>query len=265
MELSSTGFRRQMRMQGEVIHKWFENLLSENLTEIIPDIEAAKYTYVFSADMIKGFCKKGNLASPRVDAISKPVAELLAKMHGAGVENFVLVQEWHDPAAKEFEAFPEHGIAGTEEAQTIPELTELPFFDKFIIFPKNALTPAWSCRDKRYEPSPYTHPIYPGGMEPVFGESFDEYLAAQDMRIAVIAGNCTDLCVRELAMHLRMWANQHQKDMRVIIPENCVQTFDLPIDVAEEIGAMPHLGDVHHVWALYEMARNKIEVVKEIV
>ena len=261
----SVGFKRQMHMQGEVILKWFESLSPENLAEIIPDTDAAKHTYIFSADMIKGFCKKGNLASPRVDAISNPVAELFMRMHEVGVENFVLVQEWHESDAKEFEAFPEHCIAGTEEAETIIELTELPFSDKFIIFRKNALTPAWSYREKQHEPPPHTHPIYPAGTESMFKESFDKYLTAQDMRTAVIVGNCTDLCVRELAMHLRMWANERQKDMRIVIPANCAATFDLPVDVAEKIGAMPHQGDAHHVWALYEMARNKIEVVKEIV
>jgi len=256
---------KEFRQMGKVMDEWYRNLESISLKDLIPGEDVAKHTFVFSADMIKGFCKKGNLASPRVDAISEPIAELFVRMHGASVDNFVLVQEWHDPEAKEFQAFPEHGIAGTEEAQTIPELTELPFFYKFIIFLKNALTPAWSYREKQHEPPPYTHPIYPIGTKPVFRESFDEYLAAQDMRTVVIVGNCTDLCVRELAMHLRMWANQRQKDMRIVIPANCVETFDLPIEVAEKIGAMPHPGDVHHVWTLYEMARNGIEVVKEIV
>jgi len=256
---------KEFSQMGKIMSVWYRNLDPIALKDLIPDEDAAEHTFVFSADMIKGSCKEGNLASPRVDAIAKPVAELFVNMHGATVKNFILVQEWHEPDAKEFEAFPAHCIAGTEEAETIPELTELPFFDKFIIFSKNALTPAWSYRDRRHEPPPYTHPIYPKGMEPMFKESFDEYLAAQDMRTAVIVGNCTDLCVRELAMHLRMWANEHQKDMRVVIPANCVQTFDLPFDVAEKIGAMPHPGDVHHVGALYEMARNNIEIVREIV
>jgi nicotinamidase-related amidase len=141
----------------------------------------------------------------------------------------------------------------------------LPFSDKLPIFLKNALTPAWAYREKRHESPVKTHPVYPMGYNPVFKESFERYLDTQDIRTAIIVGNCTDLCVRELAMHLKMWANEHQKDMRVVIPENCVQTFDLPFDVAEQIGAMPHPGDVYHVWALYEMRRNGIEVVREIV
>jgi len=267
----SAEFRKQMRMQSEVMLKWFEGLSPVSLAEIIPDEDAAKHTFVFSADMINDFCVPDGkepterpLASDRVGAITEPVVDVLSTVHDSGGE-CVLVQEWHDPNAKEFSSFPPHGIAGTVGAEVITRIWLLPFADKFTIFLKNALTSTWAYREKRHEPPPHTHPVYPAGYDPVWRESFDVYLSTHDIRTAIIVGNCTDLCVRELAMYIKMWANQHQKDVRVVIPENCVQTFDLPIDVAEEIGAMPHPGDVEHVWALYEMARNGIEVVKEIV
>lgn len=249
---------------GKIMAAWYKNLPTVSLLELIGDEEAALHTYVFSADMIKGFCKKGNLASPRVDAISMPIAKLFTKLHDAGATNFVLVQEWHDPHAKEFEAFLAHGIQGTEEAETIPELAELTFADRFTVFLKNTLSPIWAHREKRHEPPPHTHPIYPENYSHVFREGFGRYIETNGIRTAIVVGNCTDLCVRELAMFLKMWANEHQKDMRVIIPANCVETFDLPFDVAQKLGAMPHPGDPYHIWTLYEMARNKIEIVKEI-
>ena len=257
--------QKDLTRMGSEISKWLKGLKPINIKEIVPDEEEARYVYIFSADMIKGFCKEGNLASERVDAISQPIANLFIRFYEASVKKFILLQEWHDPHAKEFESFPEHGVQGTEEAETIPELSELPFADEFVVFRKNTFSPAWSHREKRHKPPEKTHPIYPDGHNSVFNENFDKYLEYHDIHTAIVVGNCTDLCTRELAMYIRMWANEHQKDMRIIIPENCVETFDLSFDVAVEIGATPHPGDVYHAWALYEMARNNIEIVKEIV
>ncbi len=255
---------KEFSQMGRVMNEWYRSLEPIALKDLIPDEEAAKHTFLFSADMIKGFCKKGNLASPRIDAISKPIAALFTKLYEAGVPNFVLIQEWHDPEAKEFQAFPAHGIRETEEAETIPELAELAFADRFIVFLKNSISPAWAYREKRHKPPSHTHPTYPEGFDPVWRERFEKYLETNDIRNAIFVGNCTDLCVEQAVMYVKLWANERQKDMRVVIPANCVQTFDLPIVVAEKIGATPHPGDMYHQIALYEMARNKIEIVREI-
>lgn len=243
---------------GAVVRKWYKVQVAPHtlsLSDLVPDEETRKRTAVFCADMVNGFCKEGALASARIDAISKPVAELFGRMHSAGVETFVLVQERHHPQAKEFESFPPHCVAGTDEARTICELLALPFAENFIVFYKNSLTPAFAYRCDVF------------AKDLILEHNFQSFLESRmpSIKTAIVVGNCTDLCVRELAMYLRLWANHHQQDMRVIIPENCVQTFDLPFDLAVQIGAMPHPGDMYHMLALYEMARNGIEVAREIV
>lgn len=258
--INLTKVMRDSYLMSENILAWYTRymrLKSVTIKSVVPSKRAARRVAVFSADMINGFCKEGNLASPRIDAISVPVAELFKNMYGIGVMDFILLQEGHHPEAKEFESYPEHGVIGTEEAEIISELSELSFADKFVIFRKNALTPAFASRQ----------PLAGRGNLQYFDERFEEYLRiiGINMAIAIVVGNCTDLCVRELAMYLKMWANQHQKDLRVMIPENCVETFDMPFDVAYGLGVQPHPGDVYHLWALYEMARNGIDIVKEIV
>jgi hypothetical protein len=49
------------------------------------------------------------------------------------------------------------------------------------------------------------------------------------------------------------------------VPENCVDTYDLPVEAARELGVAPHDGDLLHKVFLYHMALNAVEVVKEIV
>ena len=191
--------------------------------------------------MVVGFCDRGNLASPRVDALTEPVVDLFQRAHALGVRHFVLTQDTHHPQTPEFEAWPVHCVRGTEEAETIPELRALPFTDRFTVFEKNSLHP---------------------GLE----TGFDAWLDAHpELRTAIVVGNCTDLCVYQLAMHLRVRHNaRNVPGLSVIVPANAVDTYDLPAEAAEAVGAIHHPGDFFHQVFLYHMALNGIQVVREL-
>ena len=196
---------------------------------------------IFSADMIVGFCDSGNLASERVDALTAPVVDLFQRAHALGVRHFVLAQDTHDPETPEFGAWPVHCLRGTEEAETIPELKTLPFAGSFTIIEKNSLHPAHET-------------------------AFDAWLDAHpEVQTAIVVGDCTDLCVYQLAMHLRLRHNaRNVPNIDVVVPANAVDTYDLSPDVARGIGAMPHPGDFFHQVFLYHMALNGIRVVSEL-
>ncbi len=99
-----------------------------------------------------------------------------------------------------------------------------------------------------------------------YGTHLGEWLDGhRNMSTAVVVGNCTDLCVHQLAMHLKLYANAYDLKMRVIVPENAVQTYDMPVEAASAVGALPHDGDVMHLLFLYHMRLNGVEVVREIV
>lgn len=247
-------FVKQAEKQSKEMWRWHRALRGVELS----DLGDPKDIVVFSADMINGFCKEGNLASPRVGALSTPVASFFTRMHNAGVEEFALIQEWHDEHADEFSSYGPHCIAGTKEAEAIPEIAELPFYDTFRVFRKNALDAGFA----KYEMVP--NKGVPGRERRILDGRFELHLDEMRPKVAVVVGNCTDLCVRELAMFIKMWSNQNQMNVRVIIPEDLVETFDLPADIAKSLGVPPHPGDFLHVFALYEMARNGIDIVREI-
>jgi nicotinamidase-related amidase len=195
---------------------------------------------VFCVDMVNGFCHAGNLASPRIQALIPAVRRVFEEAHQAGVRQFVLPQDTHRPDALEFHDFPLHCVAGTPEAETIPELQDLPFADLFRVFPKNSLSAAHET-------------------------GVDGWLDAHpELGAAVVCGNCTDLCVHQLVMHLKLRSNARNQPLRVIVPANGVQTFDLPVATARELGALPHDGDLLHLFFLYHMRLNGAEVVREI-
>jgi nicotinamidase-related amidase len=196
---------------------------------------------LFSVDMVNGFCHAGALASPRIEAIIPEVVAAFQGAYAIGVRNFVLAQDCHRPVAVEFADFPPHCQAGTNEAENIPELAGLPFADLYTTVEKNSLNA-------------------------FHGTELSSWIEEHaDLSTAVVVGDCTDLCVYQLAMHLKLDANAHNRVLRVIVPANAVQTYDLPAGVAKEIGALPHNGEVLHLLFLYHMRLNGIEIVRAIV
>ncbi len=223
----------------EALVSWERGLTVASWNNLRPEAEQGGVA-LFSVDMINGFCHEGMLSSPRVKGIIPAVAAAFEGAYAIGVRDFILAQDCHTPAAVEFADFPPHCQVGTSEANTIPELARLPFANLFTIVSKNSLNA-------------------------FHGTNLSDWLDAhRDLRAAVVVGDCTDLCVHQMAMHLKLYANSYDLPMRVIVPENAVQTYDMPIETANATGAMPHDGDMLHLMFLYHMRLNGVEVVREI-
>ncbi len=218
---------------------WQAGLPAVKLSNLIAG--QPSHVAVMCVDVVVGFCYEGPLASPRVAAIVPPIVKLFQQAHAAGVRHFVLTQDSHPPDAVEFGAFAAHCVAGTREAETVPELLALPFADEFTMFAKNSINSA-------------------------IGTGLNSWLEAHpQVNTFIVVGDCTDLCTYQLAMHLRLRANALGLQQRVVLSANCVDTYDLSVETAEELGILPHDGDLLHAVFLYNMALNGIKVVAEVV
>ena len=190
--------------------------------------------------MVNGFCHKGPLAGPRVNALIAPVRETIERCYQLDVRHFLLPQDSHNADALEFAQFGPHCVAGEREAETVPELSSLSAAESFTVVAKNSLHPA-------------------------YGTELSNWLERHpEAQYFLVLGDCTDLCVYQTAMFLRLAANASQRACQVVVPENCVQTYDLPVAAAQAIGAMPHDGDLLHLVFLYSMALNGIRIVKAV-
>jgi nicotinamidase-related amidase len=221
---------------------WYINRSSLPWAELLEDLEndPARIA-VLAVDVTSGFCSEGPLSSERVGRIAKPISRLFQQAHDSGVCHFILPQDTHSEDAVEFGSFPAHCVRGTAESLTVPELQSLPFSHIFKVIEKNSIS---SSIDTELDAWLDDHP---------------------QVTTFLVVGDCTDLCVYQLAMHLRLRANAlNLRDLRVILPLDGVDTFDVPVDVANEIGAMPHHGDLMHLIFLFSMAQNGIEIVSEV-
>ena len=221
----------------QYMDQWLLALPAKRLSEIVKNPDKAALVCV---DITKGFCSIGPLSSPRVAGIVDPIVDLMERAWQEGVRNILLSQDTHEPNAEEFSAWPPHCIRGTEEAETVDEIRKLPFFDQLMLIEKNSIAT---------------------GLNSDFQKWVLDHPEVEDF---IVVGDCSDLCTYQLAMFLRLDANERQLKRNVIVPENCVQTYDMPIDMASKFGAFPHPGDLIHGFFLYHMAVNGIEVVKSI-
>jgi len=233
-------FMKQNRSFFEYLDEMENNLEHKSMKKIVEEAGGPENVAVVSVDVIEGFCRVGPLASPRVEAIIKPIVEIFKKAHALGVKNFALPQDSHPEDSPEFKDFPPHCIEGTKEAETVREFKELPFFNLMNVIQKKSIN---------------------SGID----TDFEEWLIEKNPKKIIVVGDCTDLCTYQLALHVKLFGNARGKHWDVIVPDNAIATYDLPVETAKKIGATPHPGDMMHIIFLYHMKLNGITVIREIV
>lgn len=177
-------------------------------------------------DMINGFAREGVLKSPRVEALIPEITALSKACDKQGIVKIAFA-DCHTEASPEFGAYPVHCMNGTNEAEVVDEIKEA---GGYKLIPKNSTN---------------------GFLENEFQKWLDVNCQIKNF---IITGDCTDICVQQFAITLKTWFNMKNEKVRVIVPVNAVDTYDL--------GA--HNGDLMNVMALYNMIVNGVEVVSKI-
>ena len=122
---------------------------------------------VLVIDMLRGFLEPDCplYCGDPARRIILPIQKLLEKELAAGSKVFYLCDN-HDPDDMEFRMFPPHCVAGTDEAEVIPELAK---------FPGQVIT------KKRYSA--------------FYGTDLAERLEKLKPDKIIVCGVCTDICV----------------------------------------------------------------------
>lgn len=185
-----------------------------------------KQTALVIVDMINGFAREGALMSPRVEGLIPGIVKLSEDCDQLNITKLAFA-DCHTKASPEFDAYPVHCMEGTNEGKIVDELIEVGGYN---LIPKNSTN---------------------GFIE----EEFQKWLKKNEhINNFIIVGDCTDICVQQFAITLKTWFNMQNKKVRVIVPLNAVETYDLGI----------HNGDLMNVMALYNMIINGVEVVRNV-
>ncbi|MDR6225013.1 isochorismatase family protein [Desmospora profundinema] len=217
----------------------------ETVSAIIEKAGGPESVHLVFVDIIRGFCDEGALASERVRKMVNPVRSLADSFlqHGLPSSNLLFLQDDHPVDAVEFAAFPPHCVRGSGEEETVAELRPLVSLPGAQVFHKNA-----------------TNGLFGTNRD---GEPFHTHLRrlfAEPVTFLVL-GDCTDLCIYQNAMGIRLLANEDNAQVRVIVSRSHVQTYDLPVETARENGVLAHDGDLMDQVFLYHMLLNGIEVL----
>ncbi len=147
---------------------------------------------VLVIDMLRGFLEEGYplYCGGEARSIIPAVQRLLDRELARGSSVFFICDN-HDPDDLEFKMFPPHCIAGTPEAEVIPELAKYPG----EVIPK-----------KRYSG--------------FFGTNLEEKLSKLGPEKLIVCGVCTNICV------LHTVADARNRDYEVEVPVDCVASFD---------------------------------------
>ncbi len=164
-------------------------------------------------DAQEGFTRMGNLASERTTAAIPRIRAVVEAERAEGTP-LIFTKDSHREGDPEFEMFPPHCIVGTEEHQLVEELRE---------FEPEAVAVVQKTRYSAFH-----------------GTRLDEILAGLAPDEVHLVGLCTDICVLHTAADLR------NRDYRVVIRKEGVETFDAPGHDGDEVNrfALSHAENI---------------------
>lgn len=160
-------------------------------------IDTLMAPHIFVVDMINGFCKEGAMADRNIMDIVPDIQKILYIPNQVRKPIFFI--DAHEENAIEFKSFPKHCVKDTEECKIVEELKDVCGYE---IINKNS-----------------TNGFH----------ELQEYLSnikTINLREIIVTGCCTDICVMQFALTLKTWLNATNTDIEVIIPVNCVDTYD---------------------------------------
>lgn len=156
-------------------------------------------------DMVNGFVVDGPMADSYIQTIIPPIRREMVKFTKDETKDVVVIKEGHNKGAVEFNSYPEHCVIGTKEAELVDGLKDLEPYAH--IYLKNSTSAIWADG---------------------FMDLIKQYVANPKFKRIIITGCCTDICIMNLAIPLKMFFNQFNIDVEVMIPENAVETFNIP-------------------------------------
>jgi nicotinate phosphoribosyltransferase len=193
-------------------HKYIVDLSAKlrqlKLTMLQKSSLSAKRELLVIIDMVNGFVKYGALHDKDIGNITPSIIKLVEQFKNNN-QQVISFQDTHDPDDEEFKTFPPHCIEGTGECDLVDELSA---YEKHImVFGKKTTN----------------------GMD---NPAIKQFFERNKFDEITLTGCCTDICVQQFALALIDFLKQANIKSKVIVPADCVATFNSP----EHNAAMCH-------------------------
>lgn len=239
--------------QTEVFNQYMRDRLNAapewTVEQLMDKAGGIEQVYLVFVDILKGFCEEGALASSLVQEMVEPVKKLIEKCLHLGLpsEHLIFLQDRHPQDAVEFAAFAPHCVEGTAEAEIVDSLRPFQQLPGTRVFYKNATNGLFGQDES--------------------GERFYRFLERcyeKGKSTFVVVGDCTDLCIYQNAMGIRLLANEKNADVQVVVPISHVRTYDMTIAQAEQFQILAHDAEMMDTMFLYHMQLNGVQVLQTL-
>jgi len=219
-----------------------------SMDDIVARSGGASRVAIIAVNVVAGAYSEVPLAGPRNDLAFAHILRTLRSAEEAGITELALVESCHSLVAAR-SAQPAAQCAacavGAAEVKVAPELADFLAGSKLRAraIKLNSLSAVWS---------------------PDF-IAWEQPLREWEVNTYIVVGNCTDLSIALSALPLRTWAHQEDRPLRLILPADCLETYDLPAARARETGAMAHDAEMMQAVFLYYMSLVGCEVCRTIL
>ncbi len=159
------------------------------------------YEMLYLIDMINGFVKKGNLHDKHILQTVPEQKKLLDYVNDLN-QGIGFVRDEHEENSLELKTFLPHAIKGSGEELVIDELK--PYTIGAMDYPKNS-----------------TNALFAPGV-------IEDIKIMSNLKLVVVVGCCTDICVLNYVMGLRNYFNQIDRDIKIVVVRKATDTYDIP-------------------------------------
>ena len=198
-----------------------KNLPAMSISDFAPE-----KTALIVVDVVNGFVREGAMASPLIEGIIPDVTKLMEQCLKKEIP-VVAFADCHKEGCAEFSSFPPHCLENTSESELVDELKKL---GGYFLLKKNSTN---GFHEKNFMQCLIRNP---------------------QTNTLIVTGDCTDICVLQLCLTLKTWYIQQNKNIEIIVPVNCIETYDAP----------KHDADFMNIIAYKLMSDSGIKFVKEI-
>ncbi len=176
------------------------------------DLEKVKQILI-NVDMVNGFVNIGAMHDDYIRHTIPIQIKLMEEFETDEEKLNVIIKDTHKENCREFKRYPVHCVENTEESELVDELKRFEN-ENAIVFKKNS-----------------TSTIYAEGF-------LDMIDALRNLEKVVIVGCCTDICILNLAIPLQNYFDQKDRDIKITISKETVETYDAPGHSREEYNLM---------------------------
>lgn len=164
---------------------------------------------LYNIDMVEGFVNIGAMGNKDYNLLVPEQIKVADDFVDSG-DSLNFVGEGHSKTSQEFKSYPEHCVLGTKEAEFIPE------FGKYLALPDTRI---------------YRKNCINGMLNDQVRADLKQM---KNLREIVFNGVCEDLCVMDFARTCARYMDELDRDVKMFVVANCVDTFDAPGHNREE-------------------------------